>query len=200
MPDPSNEDDLREIWRSQSTEPMEMRLGGHRLRQKAEDLRSKSRREMLNSFLLAFLVAAGSVCGIVWTDSMVARGSFGVAAVWSLLGPFILHRTKEQAAPPEDAGRRTSLDSCRRELERHIRFDRGVHLWLGGPVVLAFGTLIGMLVVAVGGRGALVKMLGPVLALVVAWTLGMVVFRRSQEREFRRAIEELNQIEREGRA
>jgi hypothetical protein len=44
----------------------------------------------------------------------------------------------------------------------------------------------------------LVKMAGPVLALLVVWALGMVIFRRSQEREFRRAIEELDQVEREG--
>ena len=38
---------------------------------------------------------------------------------------------------------------------------------------------------------------GPVLALLVVFALGMVIFRRSQEREFRRAIEELTQIGRE---
>jgi hypothetical protein len=127
----------------------------------------------------------------------VARVSFAVAAAWVLIGQFFLHRTKRQASLPEDAGLRTSLDSCRQELERHIRFDRGVHLWLGGPLILAFGTLLGMLVVAVGGKGMLVKMAGPVVGLLVTWALGMVVFRRSQEREFRRAIEELDQIGRE---
>jgi hypothetical protein len=72
-----------------------------------------------------------------------------------------------------------------------------VHFWLGAPLILAFGTLIGTLVVAVGGQGMLVKMAGPVVALLVVFALGMVVFRRGQEREFRRAIEELNQIVRE---
>jgi hypothetical protein len=155
---------------------------------------------LLNSIVFAVLLAAASVYGSIWTDYPVARASFVVTAAWVLIGQFFLHRTKRQAAPPEDAGLRTSLDSCRRELERHIRFDRGVHLWLGWPLILAFGTLIGTLVVAVGGKGMLVKMAGPVLALLVVWALGIVVFRRSQEREFRRAIEELDQIEREGRA
>lgn len=198
MPDKPPENDLREIWRSQVTEPMEMKLGSHRLRQRARDLRSKSRRELLNSIVLAVLIAAGSVYASMWTESPVARASFAVSAAWVLIGQFFLHRIKRQASPPEDTGLRTSVDSCRRELERHIRFDRGVHFWLGGPLILAFGTLIGTLVVAVGGRGVLVKMAGPVLALLVVWALGMVVFRRSQEREFRRAIEELDQIEREG--
>jgi fatty acid desaturase len=197
MPDKTPENELREIWRSQSTEQMEMKLGSPRLRQRARDLRSKSRRELLNSIMLAVLIAAGSVYGSIWTHSPVARASFAVTAVWVLIGQFFLHRTKRQASPPEDAGLRTSLDSCRRELERHIRFDRGVHLWLAGPLILAFGTLIGALVVAVGGKDMLLKMAGPVLALLVVFALGMVVFRRSQEREFRRAIEELNQIERE---
>jgi hypothetical protein len=197
MPDKTPENELREIWRSQSTESMDLKLGSHRLRQRARDLRSKSRRELLNSIVLAVLIAAGSVYGSIWTDSPVARASFAVTAVWVLIGPFFLHRTKRQASRPEDAGLRTSLDSCRRELERHIRFDRGVHVWLGGPLSLAFGTLIGTLVVAIGGKGMLGKMAGPVLALLVVFALGTVVFRRSQEREFRRAIEELNQIERE---
>jgi len=200
MPDTPPEHDLREIWRSQSTEPMELKLGSHRLRQRARELRSKSRRELLNSIVLAVLIAAGSVYGSIWTDFPAARALFAVTAAWVLIGQFFLHRTKRQAPPPEDAGLRTSLDSCRRELERHIRFDRGAHLWLAGPLILAFGTLIGTLVVAVGGRGMLVKMAGPVVALLVVWALSMVVFRRSQEREFRRAIEELDQIEREGGA
>ena len=190
------ENDPREIWR-QSTEPMAIKLGTHLLRQRARDLRSKSRRELLNSIVLAVLIAAGSVYGSIWTDSPVARASFAVTAAWVLIGQFFLHRTKKQASPLEDAGLWTSLDSCRRELERHIRFDRGVHWWLGGPLILAFGTLIGTLAVAVGGTGMLVKMGGPVLALLIVFALSMVVFRRSQEREFRRAIEELNQFERE---
>lgn len=197
MPEKTPENELRELWRSQSTEPMEMKLGSHRLRQRAIDLRSKSRRELLNSIVLAVLIAGGSAYGSIWTHSPVARASFAVAAAWVLIGQFFLHRSKRQASPPEDAGLRTSLESCRRELERHIRFDRGVHLWLGGPLILAFGTLMGMLVVAVGGKGILVKMAGPVLALLVVAALGVVVFRRSQEREFRRAIEELSRIERE---
>ena len=197
MPDKTPENELREIWRSQSTESMELKLGSHRLRQRARDLRSKSRRELLNSIALAALIAAGSVYGSIWTHSPVARASFAVTAAWVLVGQFFLHRTKSQASPPEYAGMRTSLDSCRRELERHIRFDRGVHFWLGGPLILAFGTLIGTLVVAVGGKGMLVKMAGPVLALLVVFAFSMVVFRRSQEREFRRAIEELTQIGRE---
>lgn len=197
MPDETPESELREIWRSQPTEPMEMKLGSHRLRQRAGELRSKSRRELLNSIVLAVLIAAGSVYGSIWTDYPLARASFAATAAWVLIGQFFLHRTKRLAWRPEDAGLRTSLDSCRRELQRQIRLDRGVHLWLGGPLLLAFGTLIGTLVVAVGGKGMLVKMAGPVLALLVVFAFGMVVFRRSQEREFRRAIEELDQIERE---
>jgi hypothetical protein len=152
---------------------------------------------LLTSIVFAVLIAAGSVYGSFWTDFSVTRVSFAVTAAWVLIGQFFLHRTKKQASPLEDAGVRTSLDSCRREIERHIQFDRGALLWLHGPLFLAFGTLLGTLVVAVGGKGMLVKMAGPVLALLVTWALCMVVFRQSQEREFRRAIEELDQIERE---
>lgn len=197
MPDKAPENDPREIWRSQSTEPMELRLESHRLRQRARDLRSKSRRELLNSIVLAVLIAAGSIYGSIWTDSSVARASFSVTAAWVLIGQFFLHRTKRHASLPENAGLRTSLDSCRRELERHIRFDRGALLWLQGPLFSAFGTLVGMLVFAVGGKDLLVKLAAPLLALLVAWALSMVAFRQSREREFRRVIEELDQIERE---
>jgi hypothetical protein len=176
---------------------MEMKPGIHRFRQKARDLQSKSRRELLNSLVVAVLIAAGSVYASIWTDFPLARISFAAAAAWVLMGQFFLHRTKSQAPPPQDAGLRTTLDSCRRELERHIRFDRGVHLWLGGPLILAFGTLLGLLVVAIGGEGMLVKMAAPVVPLLIAWALGMFAFRQSQEREFRRAIEELRQMERE---
>lgn len=197
MPDKAPDNDLREIWRTQPMGSLETKLGSHRLRQRASDLRSKSRRELLNSIVLAVLMAAGSIYGSIWTDFPVARVLFAVTAAWVLIGQFFLHRSRGQAPPPGDAGLRTSLDSCRRELERHIQFDRGVHLWLGGPLILAFGTLIGALVVAVGGKGMLVKMAGPVVALLVTGVLGIAVFRRSQEREFRRAIKELEQMGRE---
>ena len=197
MPDNAFKIDPRDIWRSQPTEPIEMKPGAQRFRQKAKDLQSKSRREMLNSLVVTVLIAAGSLYGSIWIDFPAARVSFAVAAAWILIGQFFLHRAKRQAPPPEDAGLRTSLDSCRRELERHIRFDRGVHLWLGGPLILAFGTLLGAFVFAVGGRGMLVKMTAPAVALLVVWALAMVVFRQNQEREFRRAIEDLDRIARE---
>jgi uncharacterized membrane protein YfcA len=195
MPDNAPKNDPNEIWR-QSTEPMAMKLGSHLLRRRAEDLRSKSRRELLRSIVFAVLLAAGSVYGSIWTDSPVARALFAVTAAWVLIGQFFLHRTKRQASPLEDAGLRTSLDSCRRELERHIRFDRGALLWIHGPLLSlfsAFGALVGAAV----GKGVLVKMAASFLALLVVWALGMVAFRQGQERTFRRAIEELDQIERE---
>jgi hypothetical protein len=197
MPDQAPNIDPREIWLSQPTEPIEMKPGSHRFRQKAKNMQSKSRREMLNSLVVAVLIAAGSIYGSIWIDFPAARVSFAVAAAWILIGQVLLHRAKRQAPPPEDAGLRTSLDSCRRELERQIQFDRGVHLWLGGPLILAFGTFLGAFVFAVGGSGMLVKMTAPALALLVAWALAMVVFRQSQEREFRRAIEDLERIARE---
>jgi hypothetical protein len=195
MPNKIPENDPREIWR-QSTEPMEMKLGSQLLRQRARDLRSKSRRERLNSFVLAALIAVGSIYGSFWTDSPWARAWFAVTAAWVLIGQFFLHGAKRQASQPEDAGLRTSLDSCRRELERHIRFDRGALFWLAGPLLSAFGAFLGPLVGAIGGKGLLVKM-APFLALLAAWALGMVIVRRSRERDFRRAIEELDRMERE---
>lgn len=113
---------------SQPLEPVERKPGIQRLRQKAGDLRSRSRRELLNSIVLAVLIAPGSVCGSFWTDYPVARVSFAVTAAWVLIGQYFLRRTKRQASLPEDAGLRTSLDSCRRELERRLRFDRGAFL------------------------------------------------------------------------
>src|SRR5690606_33390952 len=141
MPDETPESELREIWRSQPTEPMEMKLGSHRLRQRAGELRSKNRRELLNSIVLALLIAAGSLYGSIWTDYPLARASFATTAAWVLIGQFFLYRTKRLVWRPEAAGLRTSLDSCRRKLQRQVRFDRGVHLWLGGPLLLAFSTL-----------------------------------------------------------
>lgn len=197
MPDFESDDELRAAWRSQPTEPMETQFGSQRLRQRAKALQSRSRREWMNSIVVAGLIAAGSAYGSLWTDSPVARASFAAAAVWALMGQFFLHRTKRPLSPPEGSGLRTSLDSCRQELERHLRFDRGVHLWLGGPLILSFGTLLGSLVFAVGGTGMLVKMVGPVAALLITWALGTVLFRSSRQREFQRALDDLDQIARE---
>ncbi|MBI1357697.1 MAG: hypothetical protein GC160_25425 [Acidobacteria bacterium] len=197
MPDNISENDPRAIWR-QSAEPFELKIGTQLLRQRAKDLQAKSRRESLNSVVLGGLVAAGSIYGSVWTASSAVRVWFLATAAWALLGQYFLQRARGEASQPEEAGLRTSLDSCRRELERSIRFERGMLVWLVGPLLSAFGALLGPLVIAVGGKGLLVKA-SPFLALLVSWALAMVVIRRSQERKYRRAIEELDQMEREAR-
>lgn len=197
MPNRTPDHELSALWLSQSTELMEMKLGAHRLRRKAEALRRKSRRESLTSLVLALLIAAGSVSASIWTQSPVARAAFAATAAWALIGQFVLHRTQRQLPPPEAAGLQTSLDSCRRELERLVRFDRGLQLWLAAPLILALGALLASLLAAAGAQPLLVKLAGPALALLVVFALSSAVLTYTHQRHLQNAIEELNRIEHE---
>ncbi len=195
MPDKAAENDPREIWRSQPTEPSEMKLGSLLLRQKARELRSNSRRELFRTIAAAVFIAAISVYGIMWADAPAARTAFAVAAAWALAGQYFLHRGMWQAPPPGDAALLTGLDFCRREVERQLRLHRNMLRWLIGPLIPALAAFVW----TIASKGPIVKM-APFLGLLAVWALSMVVIRVRQEREFQRAIEELDEIEREGRA
>jgi hypothetical protein len=198
MRNDSSGNDPRAIWQNQPTEPSIMTL--EKIRQKTRELHAKTRKKLLGQVAVSLLVAGLSAYGIASDDGPVLRAIFGFAIAWSLAGQYFINRGMWSATLPEVAALSTGLESYRREVERRRYLFGRVLLWSFGPVVLAVATLIA-LIMSFGIRqgmllkGTLLNMI-PFLTLVVLWLVGVFVIRMREQRQLRREIDELNEIER----
>ena len=125
---------------------------------------------------------------------------FAFALAWSLVGLYFLNRGMWSTVMPGDAGLSTGLEFCREEIERRRYLLRRVLLWSLGPVLLAIGTFVlALAMIGTKDRGLFPNGL-PFLALVVAWIFGYFVMRAREQRELKREIDELNDLERDKHA
>ncbi|MEO7144989.1 MAG: hypothetical protein ABI165_15940 [Bryobacteraceae bacterium] len=168
-----------------------------KIRQKALELRRKTRRQLLGTLAAPLVVATFSAFYLKEFPALpqVLQPLFGFALAWSLAGLYFLNRGKWSGAVPGDTGLSAGLEFCRREIERRRDYFRGVLRWSFGPVLLAIGTFILALAIN-AGRGIFPKAM-PFMTLVVVWIAAYLVKRAREQRELQREIDELNAIERE---
>lgn len=196
MRDDFSADDPKAVWRSQSIEASTMTL--EKIRQKARELHSKTRRELLRTLTGPLMVA---VCYVFCLKEFpplqnILHLLFAFAFVWSLSGLYFLNRGKWSGPMPGDTGFSAGVEFCRREIEQRRDHFRRILLWGFGPVLMAVGTLI-LGLVAVAGKEVFPKGV-PFLTLAVAWVAGyFFLVRVRQQRELQREIDELNTIEKE---
>lgn len=195
MRDDFHDDDPRTLWQTQPAESSIMSL--ILIRQKARELHAKTRRQLLGTLTVPFMVAFFYAFCIRQFPPLreVLHSLFAFALAWSVAGLYFLNRGQWSGAMPEDAGFSTGLEFCRREMERRSDYFRRVLLWSFGPVFLAIGTLILALAI-VAGRELFLKAM-PFMMLTVVWVAGYLVIRVRQQHELQRDINELGEIERE---
>lgn len=190
--------DPRTVWQNQPAEPSIMTL--EKIRQKTKELQAKTRRALFGGIVVSLLVAGLSGYGIVLAGSPVTQAVFVVAVAWSLAGQYFLNRGMWSEGLPEDAALRTGLLSYRREVERRRHLSGRVLWWSFGPVLVAVGALIALIIgFGIVNRGmplagTLRKML-PFLTLMLLWIVGIFVLRVRDRRQLQREIEDLNAIE-----
>ncbi len=85
------ENDPQAIWKNQPTEPSTMTV--QQIRQKTEQLRSKTRRVLLEAMVTPLLVVgvAGWIVAQL-PSSPILRTAFAFAVAWSLAGPYFVSR------------------------------------------------------------------------------------------------------------
>jgi hypothetical protein len=197
MRNDSSGNDPRTIWQNQPTEPSVMTL--EKIRQKTQELRAKTRWDLIKSITGPLIVAAICGFGIRFPDP-APRAILAFAIAWSLTGQYFLNRGMWTATLPGDVALSTGLESYRREVERRRFLFSRIMLWQFGPVVFAIAILIVLIAsLGTGNRGmpfeeALLKMI-PFLTLIVIWIAAVFVIRMRQQRELQREIDELNEIE-----
>ena len=197
MGDELPRDELKAIWQSQptGTSTMTMKL----IRSKARDLQAKTRRQLLGTVAVPIAAALLYAFGIREFPALehVLHPLFAFTLVWSLVGLYFLNRGMWSTVMPEDAGLSTGLEFCRGEIERRRYLLRRVLLWSLGPVLLAVGTFIlALAMIGTKDRGLFPNGL-PFLALVVVWILGYFVMRVREQRELKRELDELNDLEKD---
>jgi len=196
MPNDSGSIDPKAIWQSQPREVSTAMLE-KMVRRKAQELRRKTRRELLGSFAAPVAVAAFSAIGVSLDYNPLQRVAFALAMAWSLAGVYVLNRGTWPAKIAGDAALATGLEFCRREIQQQRDLSRRFLRWSFGPIVLAIGALIVPAIPsALRGGGALPKMT-PFFTLLALWMIGLFAIRRSRRRELDREIDELNDIEKE---
>jgi hypothetical protein len=186
--------DPKSIWQSQPTEPSTMTLEKVRLR--ARDLHARTRRELLGSIATPVIVIGMSGWGIALTHNTALRLIFALGIVWALAGQYFLHRGMWPATLPGDAALNTGLEFYRREVTRRRYLFGRVLQWSFGPAMLSVGAWIATIIM-LGNRQNLhpfVNMI-PFLALLFIWIVAVFVIRMRHERELRREIDDLRNLE-----
>src|SRR5579872_6192837 len=187
--------DPKTIWQNQPTEPSIMTL--EKIRQKVRELHAKTRRQLLGSLVVPFVVVG--FYGFGMKEFPALQPLFAFAVAWSLVGLYFLNRGMWSAAMPGDAALSTGLEFYRREIERRRHLFRSVLLWSFAPVLLTIGTFILTLAkIGVRDRGIFPNAM-PFMVLVVIWIAAYFVIRMREQRELQREIDELNDIERANR-
>ena len=191
--------DPRTIWQNQPTEPSAMTL--EKIRQKTQELHRKMRRQLLGNMILPLIIVAFYGFGITRFHGFdpVLQPLFAFVIAWSLAGLYFLNRGMWPRAMPGDAASSTGIESYRHEIELRRAYYGRILLWSFGPGLLALGVLIFSTVKAgILDRGTFPKAM-PFLTLVVVWIVGYFVMRMREQRDLRREIAELNDIERADR-
>ena len=192
MQNNSSNNDPREIWKNQPTEPSMMTL--EEIRQRAQKLHGKTRRVLFGWIAVALLIVGISVFGITWTQSPIMRAAFAFSIVWSVAGQFFVNRKKWSSALAEDALVSAGLKSYRIEVERRRYISTHFLLCIFGPSVLAVGTLAAQIISLARAQGVLSKTI-PFLTMLAIWVVGVFVIRIRSQRELQAEIDDLNHIE-----
>lgn len=189
----NGENDPIRLWQAQPRE--EITMTSKLIRQRAQELHARTRRELFGNLSTIPITAAISCFGFLHTHDLVFRTFFVVAAVWAALGQYLLHRGMWAAPLPEHSAMMPGLEYYRREIERRRNLLGRFLQWSFGPIVLSVGALVVLLTGMARNIGRFGAAL-PFAMAVVIWIVVMFAIRSRHQRELKREIEYLNEIER----
>jgi hypothetical protein len=199
--------DPKTIWQTQPGEVSKVTL--MLIRQKARDLRARTRRELFRTAWALLPFAIFSIVGILKGRSVIGlspgpdssqRIAFGGALLWCIAGAWVLQRGMWDAPLPGDAGLETGIAFLRREIQRQWELFGRWLLWALCPVLFTLGVAVGPLVWFLATTNPkLLRNAIPFFLILTVWTVAMVVIRIRRRRELQREFDELDAIEKENR-
>ncbi|HLY41265.1 MAG TPA: hypothetical protein VKR52_08625 [Terracidiphilus sp.] len=192
----NGENDPQKLWQNQPREETTLTL--KLIRQRAQELHTRTRRELLSNLAMIPVVAAGAWLGFIETHDSGFRSVLVAALVWAVAGQYLVHRGMGSATAPERSALMTGLDFYRREITRRRNLLARFLQWTVGPIILCIGTLILLfsgMARAVGKPGAVL----PFTTLGVIWFVLVLVLRSRHQRELKAELDLLNQMESAGK-
>ena len=200
MQNDSPENGVRTIWLNQPTEKPTMI--SKLIEQRSRKLRAKTRRELIGT------ITGPLVAGIFYAYSMrafpalrqVLQPPFAFAIAWGLAGLYFLNRGMWSAAMPGDLGLKTGLEACRLEIERQRDLQRRSLVWSFGPAMLATATFVLALALVPPVARRVIPNGLPFLIVLVFPIVSFFGIRSREQRELRREIDELKDLEMENRS
>jgi Flp pilus assembly protein TadB len=184
--------DPKSIWQNQPTEPFKMTV--RMIRRRTQQLRTKTRRELLNSMVVSLFVVGLSIFGITRVHGAALRGIFVLTIGWTLAAQYFVYRGSLADSKQSDFSLNTSLQSYRREVERQRDLSSSFLVWTFGPIVLVGSSMSALLFAVVRPHGFLLNTI-PFFILLGSWFIVFVI-RMQEQRHLQREIRELNEIER----
>lgn len=200
MQNDSPENGVRTIWLNQPTEKPTMI--SKLIEQRSRKLRAKTRRELIGT------LTGPLVAGVFYAYSMrafpalrqVLQPPFAFAIAWGLAGLYFLNRGMWSAVLPGDLGLKTGLEACRLEVERQRDLQRRSLVWSFGPAMLATATFVLALALVPAVARRVIPNGLPLLIVLVFPIVSFFGIRSREQREFRRELDELKDLEMENRS
>ena len=200
MQNDSPEKGVRTIWLNQPTEKPTMI--SKLIEQRSRKLRAKTRRELIGT------ITGPLVAGIFYAYSMrafpalrqVLQPPFAFAIAWGLAGLYFLNRGMWSAVLPGDLGLKTGLEACRLEVERQRDLQRRSLVWSFGPAMLATATFVLALALVPPVARRVIPNGLPLLIVLVFPIVSFFGIRSREQRELRRELDELKDLEMENRS
>ncbi len=199
MQNDSPENGVRTIWLNQPTEKPTMI--SKLIEQRSRTLRAKTRRELIGT------INGPLVAGIFYAYSMrafpalrqVLQPPFVFAIAWGLAGLYFLNRGMWSAVVRGDLGLKTGLEACRLEVERQRDLQRRSLVWSFGPAMLATATFVLALALVPPVARRVIPNGLPLLIVLVFPIVSFFGIRSREQRELRRELDQLKDLERENR-
>lgn len=104
------------------------------------------------------------------------------------------------AVLPGDLGLKTGLEACRLEVERQRDLQRRSLVWSFGPAMLATATFVLALALVPAVARRVIPNGLPLLIVLVFPIVSFFGIRSREQREFRRELDELKDLEMENRS
>ncbi len=185
------ENDPKKIWQSQPVEPSVMTI--HLLRRRVRQLHARTRKQLVGSLVMPIVIIASYIYAIRQFHYPVVQSLFALTIAWSMAGVYFLNRGMWSAEMPGDAALSTGLEFYRREVDRRCSLFRRLLWWGFLPMISIIGTFILALATTEGSKSLPKAM--PFITLLIVWVGAYLVIRMREQRELRREIDELNEVE-----
>jgi MFS family permease len=172
------------------------------IEQRSRTLRAKTRRKLIGT--VAGPLAAGIFCAYSMKEfpalRQVLQPPFAFAVAWGLAGLYFLNRGMWSTVLPGDLGLKTGLEACRLEVERQRDLQRRSLVWSFGPAMLATATFVLALALDPPVARRVIPNGLPLLIVLVLPIVSFFGIRSREQRELRRELDELKDLEMENRS